>query len=131
MIISSIHFQICSFFYMVLLLVVYFSKKRLITFENKIYIYMMISNIIGLLLDVFSIFTIMNIEKFSTLNYIISRFYLIYLVFWGTLFTAYTFSICIRGKSDYGKVEKKQKRIFNGFLGAFFLISSIIFSFTT
>ena len=126
MIISSIHFQICSFFYMVLLLVVYFSKKRLITFENKIYIYMMISNIIGLLLDVFSIFTIMNMEKFSTLNYIITRFYLIYLVFWGTLFTAYTFSICIRGKSDYGKVEKKQKRIFNGFLGAFFLISSII-----
>ena len=87
---------------------------------------MMISNIIGLLLDVFSIFTIMNMEKFSTLNYIITRFYLIYLVFWGTLFTAYTFSICIRGKSDYGKVEKKQKRIFNGFLGVFFLISSII-----
>ena len=107
MIVNNIYFQICSFFYMVMLLIIYFSKKRLITFENKIYIYMMVSNIIGLLLDVFSIYTIINIDKLYVLNYVVSRLYLIYLVFWGTMFTTYIFSICIRGKTDYGKIESK------------------------
>ncbi|MBP3841691.1 MAG: response regulator [Bacilli bacterium] len=126
MIVNNIYFQICSFFYMVMLLIIYFSKKRLITFENKIYIYMMVSNIIGLLLDVFSIYTIINIDKLYVLNYVVSRLYLIYLVFWGTMFTTYIFSICIRGKTDYGKIESKQKRIFSVFLAFFFIISAAI-----
>ena len=123
---SSIQFQLCSFFYMVVLILIYFSKKRLVTFENKIYIYMIISNIIGLILDVFSVYTIINLDKYYILNYIVSRFYLIYLLFWGTLFCTYTFSLCIRGKSEFSKVEKKQKRIFNIFLGVFLFFSMLV-----
>lgn len=124
--ISSIHFQMCSFFYMVLLIIVYFSKKRLITFENKIYIYMIISNLIGLILDIFSVFTIINLEKFYILNYIITRFYLVYLILWITFFSVYIFCICIKGKYSSGSVLAKQKRIFNIFMGIFFLLSAII-----
>jgi signal transduction histidine kinase/CheY-like chemotaxis protein len=87
---------------------------------------MMISNIIGLLLDIFSIYTIINIDRLSVLNYVVSRLYLVYLVFWGTMFTSYIFSICIRGKTDYGKIEGKQKRIFSVFLAIFFMISAAI-----
>lgn len=125
MVASSIHFQICSFFYMVVLLLVY-SKKRILTFENKIYIYMIISNIIGLLLDVFSVYTIINLDKYYILNYVITRFNLIYLLFWETLFCVYTFSICIRGKSELSDVEKKEKRIFKIFLGIFFVFSALV-----
>ncbi len=125
MVASSIHFQICSFFYMVVLLLVY-SKKRILTFENKIYIYMIISNIIGLLHDVFSVYTIINLDKYYILNYVITRFNLIYLLFWETLFCVYTFSICIREKSELSDVEKKEKRIFKIFLGIFFVFSALV-----
>ena len=55
---SSVYFQICSLFYIVLLICVFFFKKRLNLLENKIYRILMITNAFGLILDISSIFTI-------------------------------------------------------------------------
>lgn len=90
---SSIFFQICSLFYISLLLIVYFSKKRLANMENKIYIILVVTNFIGLLLDIGSVYTIVNMNKYPILNKIISKAYLVYLLTWMFLFTMYVFVI--------------------------------------
>lgn len=90
---SSVFFQTCSIFYIVLLICVYLSKKRLNTFENQIFIIMSISNLVGLLLDITSVFTIMYADFIPFLNMLVTKLYLVYLLTWIFLFTLYIYTI--------------------------------------
>lgn len=102
---SSIFFQICSLFYISLLLIIYFSKKRLGTVENKIYIILAVTNLIGLILDISSVYTISNMSRYPILNKFVSKAYLVYLLSWMFLFTVYVFIISTNKKSDKNKTE--------------------------
>lgn len=102
---SSIFFQICSLFYISLLLIIYFSKKRLGTVENKIYIILAVTNLIGLILDISSVYTISNMSQYPILNKFVSKAYLVYLLSWMFLFTIYVFIISTNKKSDKNKTE--------------------------
>lgn len=102
---SSIFFQICSLFYISLLLIIYFSKKRLGTVENKIYIILAVTNLIGLILDISSVYTISNMSRYPILNKFVSKAYLVYLLSWMFLFTIYVFIISTNKKSDKNKTE--------------------------
>ena len=51
---SSLYFQICSLFYIVLLMIIFFSKDKIKSKENKIFSILIVSNFIGLLLDLTS-----------------------------------------------------------------------------
>lgn len=117
--IGSIFFQLCSLFYMFLLIVVYFSKKRLKSVENRLYILLAITNFLGLFLDIFSVFTIRNMNTHPILNFYISKFYLIYLLTWITLFTIYIFIISTKNKSNAKTKE---------YITKIFTIFSIIYS---
>ena len=124
MVLSNMYFQIFSFIYITMLIIIYFSKKRLLSFENKIYVYMLIANFFGLILDVLSIFTIINIDYYPVLNFIITRLYLLYLLFWVSLFTIYTMSLCL---NDNKNLEKSQNKIFKIFMILFVIFSFVIF----
>lgn len=118
---NNLFFQISSLLYIIMLSCIYFSKKRYNSFENKIYAYMLISNFIGLILDVASIFTIIHMQEFPLLNFFITRFYLLYLLAWVSLFTIYSISICYIGDRD------KQNKIFKVFLWLFVIFGLVIF----
>lgn len=102
---SSIFFQICSLFYISLLLIIYFSKKRLGTVENKIYIILAVTNLIGLILDISSVYTVSNMSQYPILNKFVSKAYLVYLLSWMFLFTIYVFIISTNKKIDKNKTE--------------------------
>ena len=123
--ISSMYFQICSLFYMLMLVFVYFSKPRFTSEENRIYILMVISNVIGLILDISSIFTIINMDKMPILNIVITKLYLIYLLLWVSLFTLYTLLVCNKDKTE--KSLKKRKIIMKAFFILFIVFSIILF----
>ncbi len=123
--ISSMYFQICSLFYMLMLVFVYFSKPRFTSEENRIYILMVISNVIGLILDISSIFTIINMDKMPILNIVITKLYLIYLLLWVSLFTLYTLLVCNKDKTE--KSLKKRKIIMKVFFILFIVFSIILF----
>ncbi len=104
---NSVLIQICSFLYIVLLLFVYFSKKRLNVLENKIYKLMMIANFFGLIFDVTSVFTIKIMDKIPLINMIICKIYLLYLLTFMFLFTIYIFTISINDKTkEKNKINK-------------------------
>ena len=118
-------FTIYSLFYSVLLNIVYFARKRLVTFENKIFEKLMITNLIGVILAIGSYFTIVNIDKYPIFNVIVSKGYIVYLLTWITLFSVYIFAISI---NDSKNRKKKINRIIKDFsiLYVIFLIVIII-----
>ena len=118
-------FTIYSLFYSVLLNIVYFARKRLVTFENKIFEKLMITNLIGVILAIGSYFAIVNIDKYPIFNVIVSKGYIVYLLTWITLFSVYIFAISI---DDSKNRKKKINRIIKGFsiLYVIFLIVIII-----
>lgn len=86
-------FTLTSLFYISLLMIVFFSRQRVNSIENKLFSYLIISNLAGILLAIFSYFTISNIETMAAINEVVSKLYLMYLILWITLFTEYTIII--------------------------------------
>ena len=112
-------FTLCSFFYSILLNIIFFSKPRIKTLETKIYQYMIISNLCTVTLAVISFFTILNCDKIPIINDIISKLLLIALFFWGLLFAIYIVSITFS--------KKILKKLYNDIAIAVFLDVCIIF----
>ena len=86
---SSVYFQIISFCYILMLIFVFFSKKRIDSLENKIYKFLLITNGLGLILDILSVYTIKYRNEMPITNYFVTKFYLIYLLTWISEFTFY------------------------------------------
>ncbi len=95
---NMIWLQITSFVYMSILLIVYFSTKRINSTETKIFRKIMILNEIGLLIELFCFFTVYNINKFRILNSIMTHLLLIYYLSYILLFTLYLFLV-VKGEN--------------------------------
>lgn len=107
----TVAFQICSLFYICMLIFLYFSKKRIKTDETKIFSCLLICNLIGLFLDILSVYTIAHMDKVPILNFVVSKGYLIYLLTWITMFTYYIFILSKMGK-DFNNRNKIRKTLY-------------------
>ena len=96
-------FTLTSLFYICLLTIVYFSKKRLKTPENIIFSLMILTNLVGVVLAIMCYFTITNIAIMPRINTFVSKAYLFYLLTWITLFTEYIVVISLDKRKDYAK----------------------------
>ena len=104
---SSLYFQICSLFYIVLLMVIFFSKDKIKSKENKIFSILIVTNFVGLLLDLASTYIALTDVNNPLLNFI-SKLYLVYLLTWISLFTFYTFVISYNknNSTEFSKTKK-------------------------
>lgn len=82
---------IFSFFYISFLTVLYFSKSRLDNNENRIYKKLLVSNFIGIIIQLLcEVFSVLEIEL---LNSIFTKLLLVYFVLWLILFFSYVLEI--------------------------------------
>lgn len=102
---DSLYFQIASLAYILLLVFIFFSKKCLKTVENKIYSYLIVINLIGVILDILSTYIAIVDVNYPLLN-IISKFYLMYLILFLLTFTAYAL---ILSKNDIDESKRYQR----------------------
>ncbi len=80
-----------SFFYIVFLAIVYFSKGRLNNNENKIYKKLIITNIVGIVIQIFcEFFSAFDIKM---LNYVATKLLLVYFIVWIAQFLGYVLEI--------------------------------------
>lgn len=99
---TGIYFLIQSLFFSVLLIVVYFNKKRLENLETKIYSYLIITSVIELLLE-FVLDAIMPIyEKNILLSTFLAKTYCVVILVWLSLLINYvtSISLILKNKSD-------------------------------
>ena len=98
---NSMFFTICSLFYSIMLLCVFFSKERIKLLENKIYSYLIIINFLGITIEICCSQFILNFGmKYELLTICVGKAYLMYLITWIIFFTMYI--IVISNK----KIEK-------------------------
>ena len=90
---STIFFTIISFFYSLLLFVVYFSREKIKTPENKIYSKLIIINFIGIVLELLCCIFAGKALEFMKVYTIINKLFLLYLIVWCSVFGVYVFLI--------------------------------------
>ena len=121
---SAIAFTVCSFFFSILLTIVYFSKERIQHLENKIYSVLIVSNLIGSVIHILcGVVTPMVDGSISSI--IFSKIYLVCLLTWVMVFTIYVF--VISKKSDELSKQDIMKYFFKIF--RIFCIIHIVFIF--
>lgn len=92
--ISNNYFQIFSLVYMTILIIVFFSKKRLKTIENSIFISIIFVNFIGLILDIWSTY-LAYVDVNNVILNPLCKTYLVYLVCYCLIFTIYVYFVSI------------------------------------
>ena len=82
---------IFSFFYISFLTVLYFSKNRLDNNENKIYKKLLVTNFIGIIIQL--ICEVFSVLKIELLNIAFTKLLLVYFVLWLIQFLSYVLEI--------------------------------------
>ena len=101
----------CSFVYLALLAINYFKKERVKTFETKLYSVILVSNIIGLILEFICCITVSNIDFFGFINEIVNRAYLLYFITYITIFTVYVWYVSFSKATDNKDISNRRSRI--------------------
>ena len=97
---TNMYFQICSFFYMLMIVILFFSKKRIRNEETENFAILSIVNMIGILLDIIIVY-LSYVTPGHTILYILNKFYLLYIVLWTAIF--YIYIVLITVKKEYKK----------------------------
>jgi len=89
----------------ILLVIIYFSKKRINTIENKLYSWIIVINLFGLVIDISCHWALKITDSAPLIAFAILRLYLVYLISWLVIFTVYIRFI------SYQKQPEKQKQL--------------------
>ena len=108
---NTIIFSISAMFYILLLLIAFFSKRYYKSIENKIYSSLLITTFVGLLIELSGVFILTSDVYY--LKYIQIKSYQIYLLTWLFLFTLYALTIFRKNKkNNYNKTFLTFVRLF-------------------
>ena len=119
---SNISYTITSCIYITLLLIVYFSKKRINYTENRIYSYIIITTLIGTILEIMSYIIIQLGFSSNSFLYILNiKLILLYFLTWIMLFTTYVLIISFKEKKWY-----KEKTILTVNTFSYFILAVAI-----
>ena len=105
-------FTILSGFYITMLLIVFFSKKRLNSLENKIYTLLIVTNFFGVILAIMCYFCILSLDVLGLFNVIISKAYVLYVLTWVSIFSVYVFTVTYNSKNMSKKEWQLSRRDF-------------------
>lgn len=101
----SIAVSVTCLIYTILLIIVFFSKKRVNYVENKVYSYLLIVSLVGIILDAFSGILYINNYDVTSFSYILlTKFIILFYITWDTLMILYVLLVSNRDK------DKKAKR---------------------
>ena len=101
-------FTICSFFYSLMLTIIYFKRKHVGNLETKIYSYLVITNFLNVIFAILCYYTIMNMSLMQFINDFVSKSLLLLFITWELFFTYYI--VVITSKEDTKKIKEKFKK---------------------
>lgn len=116
---NGIFFSIISFVYCIFTLILFFSKEKIKSQENKIYGILLITNLIGLFIEIIPATLLIRgiVLVSSKIVILVLKLILIYLIIWALFFTYYIILISLNNKQKLKKFKC---------LGIFCLIISVI-----
>ena len=109
---SGIYFPVCCFFFSLLIMFIYFSKQRIDNIENKLYKVLVISNFIGLIVEILCYFFIRSIDNTPFISNFVLRTCLFYICLFLAIFTDYVAVITYKSKYEDRDINKFFKNVF-------------------
>ena len=120
----------CMLLFQILIAAAYYSKERVDTVDNRLYGKLLVSTLLGLVLELLCYITIIESDASSTLQIlamVVNKMFLVYLLIWEFLFTAYVVYISFNGSQKIVDiVNKKYQRIYFIFLTTIGVLSLIL-----
>ena len=116
---SGIFFPICAIPFSLLIIILFFKKGHIKNSETKIYQILIVSNLIGLIIEILCTFASVIYNQYPVISDLIYKMCLIYLISWTSLFTMYIYVISSNLKQKINSLKKYMFVIS-------FLITSII-----
>ena len=105
---ASILMLICSLFYLSVIIITFFTKKRVNLLENRVYGIILFVDLVGIVLDIWGIYAHFNYPPDSIIRWAIVKMYYIYLITFITLFVLY---IIYTGMSAQNIIGTKVKKV--------------------
>ena len=117
----------CSLLYILLLTVIYFSKKRINNIETRIYNKLLIVDILGLFLELACCITVSKMIDIDILKYVVNKSFLVFILTWVFLFSKYTIFVSFNNESKLAlKINEKYDLYSNIFSALYVLFSLVI-----
>ena len=99
---------ILSFVYNGMILAIFFTRERVKNFETRIYSALLISNVIGIILETACVVCgYAGVVSSFSIMYV--KFYMLYILTWITLFTTYVIYIASTSKKNKKEISKSKK----------------------
>ena len=126
MYLGNISFTVISFFYIVLLSIVYFLKPRIKNNETKLYNYIVATTLFGVVISLGTYYFMVNLDKYPLMNFIFSKTYLLFVLLFTFFMTLYVLYLAF-SKIDIVKKNLHKYTYYSFWLSAFlFILLSII-----
>lgn len=123
----SIMLLLGSLFYVILIIILFYSKPRINLLENKAYQILLINSLIGIILDIAGIYANLLLPETVFIRWLIVKLYFVFLLNFIMFLTAYIYlSIGNKYFLDNRNAFKKYFRRYILFYTFFFLINSIL-----
>lgn len=126
---NGIFFSIISLFYSILIIIVFFWRKRFESEENDVYKKLLIINLVGLIIEIFigTYASKILIYKNEVLAIILLKLILVYFIVWITTFSYYIILIVLKDKIKDNKTKKdKYLNLLRRLLVLEIIISTIV-----
>lgn len=111
----GISFSICCFIFLTIISIFYFSKERIKNLDNKIFTILLLTNLIGIIIDILGFLSFRILGAKNPLNVCISKIYLVYFVTYAYCLMIYIYNF------TFG-IKKKIKKFILVFIFVCFTI---------
>ena len=118
---SGLYFPISALAFSLLTIITFFVKGPVKTIETKIYKYLIISNLVGLIIEIFCTYASYISGTNPLLSDFILKLYLVYNLVWTTLLTTYVFYVSVPKN-----IVLKYKNLYKCITTILLIISTII-----
>ena len=94
---SGLFFPLCALPFSLLILFLFYKKGHIENEETRIYSILIVSNLVGLIIELFCTYASFIYNKQEFLSSLICKTYLVYLIFWIGFFLSYVHTISVDG----------------------------------
>ena len=88
---ANVLLMVASLCYLIVILILYFPKKKVNTFETRIYKYILIFAVFGVVMDLIGVYVSLYVDDTSVIRWIVLKLYYSYLLTIMYLLTLYMF----------------------------------------
>ena len=121
---ANVLLMVASLCYLIVILILYFPKKKVNTFETRIYKYILIFAVFGVVMDLIGVYVSLHVDDTSVIRWIVLKLYYSYLLTIMYLLTLYMF--ISNGASELTKKENTKINIISVIYVIVLAINSIL-----